>query len=62
MHTLSSHLLQVPENAKVPSSFDFVAQRKGFKRYSSEELKELVRDLDAAKEAREAAMAGILQV
>lgn len=35
---------------------------QGFKRYSSAKLKELVADLDIAKEAKEEAMSGILQV
>ena len=39
-----------------------MSQRKGFKRYTTEELKELVKELADAQEGREKAMGGILQV
>jgi hypothetical protein len=46
----------------VPSSYELVGQKKGFRRYRSPRLAELVRDHAAALEQREAALSGILQV
>ena len=46
----------------VPSSYELVGQKKGWKRYRSPRLAELVQDLAAAQEDREAALSGILQV
>jgi DNA mismatch repair protein MSH6 len=59
-----SHVLEVPEAAcaSVPPVLLLVGQRKGFKRYSSEELKELVAARQAREEEREAVEAGVLQV
>ncbi|KAI8462894.1 MAG: muts domain V-domain-containing protein [Monoraphidium minutum] len=58
-----SHVLEVPESAlgRVPSSFALVSQKKGFKRYTTDKLKTLVKALAEAHEAREDAMGGILQ-
>ena len=47
---------------KVPSSYELVGQRKGFKRYKSPILVQLLADYTAAQEAREAALSAILQV
>ena len=47
---------------QVPQNFDLVSQRKGFKRYLSPRLRELVAALDTAKEGKEDALTGILQV
>jgi DNA mismatch repair protein MSH6 len=59
-----SHVLEVPESAagRMPSSYSLVGHRKGFKRYTSEELKELVADKQAAEEDREKVQAGVLRV
>ena len=46
----------------MPRNFDLVSQRKGFKRYLCPELRGLVAQLDDAKERREDALRGILQV
>eukprot|EP00798_Chlamydomonas_sp_ICE-L_P022858 gene22858-30031_t len=40
---------------EVPSKFDMVSARKGFKRYMSDDLRELVDGLEAAKEEKETA-------
>lgn len=45
----------------VPSSYEMVSQRKGFKRYFSPQLRELVERRAEAIEAKEAALAGIYQ-
>jgi hypothetical protein len=59
-----SHVLEVPEAAcgSVPPVLLLVGQKKGFKRYSSEELKELVAARTAREEEREAVESGVLQV
>jgi hypothetical protein len=59
-----SHVLEVPEAAcgSVPPVLLLVGQRKGFKRYSSEELKELVAVRQTREEEREAVESGVLQV
>jgi DNA mismatch repair protein MSH6 len=59
-----SHVLEVPEAAcgSVPPVLLLVGQKKGFKRYSSEELKELVAARQAREEEREAVESGVLQV
>jgi hypothetical protein len=46
----------------VPSSYELVGQKKGWKRYRSPRLAELVRDHAAAQEDREAALSTILRV
>ncbi len=46
----------------VPSSYELVGQRKGFKRYKSPRLAELLQEHAAALEERETALSGILQV
>lgn len=47
---------------KVPREFELVSQKKGFKRYMSPQLRELLKERAEALEAKEAAMANILQV
>ena len=47
---------------KVPSSFELASQKKGYRRYMSPPLRELVAAHAAAQEVREAALSGILQV
>ncbi len=46
----------------VPSSYELVGQKKGWKRYRSPRSADLVRDHTAAQEEREAALSTILQV
>ena len=46
----------------VPASYELVSQRKGFKRYKSPRLAELLAEYAAAQEQREAALSGVLQV
>eukprot|EP00775_Hariotina_reticulata_P005636 gene5636-5875_t len=57
-----SHVLEVSEGAceAVPSKYFLISQRKGFKRYSSDRLKELVATRQAAEEERERVEAGVL--
>ena len=59
-----SHVLEVPEASagRMPSCYSLVGHRKGFKRYSSEELQGLVADKTAAEEERERVEAGVLKV
>lgn len=58
-----SHVLEVPDDScRVPSSYSLVGHRKGFKRYSSDELKELVMARQQREEERERVVAGCLQV
>ena len=47
---------------KIPSSYELVGQKKGFKRYKSPCLVQLLAEYTAAQEAREAALSAILQV
>lgn len=47
---------------RVPPSFELLTQRKGFKRYMTPELQELVKQHAQALDAKEVAMSGILQV
>eukprot|EP00879_Flechtneria_rotunda_P025746 GHRR01027386.1.p1 GENE.GHRR01027386.1~~GHRR01027386.1.p1 ORF type:complete len:1037 (+),score=479.42 GHRR01027386.1:1366-4476(+) len=58
-----SHVLEVPDAAAtaIPSSYCLVGHRKGFKRYSSDRLKELVAARQAAEDNREKVEAGVLQ-
>ncbi|EIE20176.1 hypothetical protein COCSUDRAFT_18682, partial [Coccomyxa subellipsoidea C-169] len=58
-----SHLLDIPDSAagSVPSSYELVGQKKGWKRYRSPRSADLVRDHTAAQEEREAALSTILQ-
>ena len=46
----------------VPQDFELMGQRKGFVRYTSAPLQELVKAHADALQNREAALAGILQV
>ena len=45
----------------VPRDFELVSQRKGFKRFTTDELRGLVKQRAGALEEKEAAMAGIRQ-
>ncbi|KAF6259292.1 muts domain V-domain-containing protein [Scenedesmus sp. NREL 46B-D3] len=58
-----SHVLEVPETAcgSVPPVLLLAGQKKGFKRYSSEELQGLVAARQAREEEREAVQSGVLQ-
>ena len=47
---------------KVPRDFELVSQKKGFKRFMSPQLRGLLKQRADALEAKEAAMANILQV
>lgn len=47
---------------EVPGNYELVSQRKGFKRYKSPKLVELLVEHAAVLEQREAALSGILQV
>jgi hypothetical protein len=57
-------VLQVPDSLvnRVPRGFDLAAQRKGFKRYSSARLKDLVAGLAEAQAEVQGAASTILQV
>ena len=46
----------------MPASYELVSQRKGFKRYKSPRLVELLLEYAAVQEQREAALSGVLQV
>ncbi len=46
----------------VPASYELVSQKKGFRRYRSPRLAELLREHAAAQEEREAALSSVLQV
>jgi hypothetical protein len=61
---LCAAALQVPESlvSRVPRGFDLAAQRKGYKRYSSARLKELVAELAEAQAGVQDAASSILQV
>lgn len=48
--------------SKVPSSFEVLGQRKGFLRFMSPELRELVETREEAVLQRETALQGILKV
>jgi len=55
-------VVDVQEIAKgVPSDFELVSQRKGFKRFMTAELRDFVKQRAEALEKKEMAMAGILQ-
>lgn len=56
-----SHVIEVPESAKVPADWEPMQGKKGVKRYSNIILKELAKELETAKDAVEAAQSGILQ-
>ncbi len=47
---------------KIPSSYELVGQKKGFKRYKSPRLARLLSEYASAQEEREAALSVILQV
>ena len=46
----------------MPASYELVSQRKGFKRYKSSRLAELLQEHAAAQDEREAALSSVLQV
>lgn len=56
-----SHVLEVPDATKVPANYSLVAQRKGFRRYVSPKLRELVAEREEVCAQREAALAGVLR-
>ena len=56
-----THVLEVPDATKVPADYSLVAQRKGFRRYVSSRLRELVAERDEACAQREVALAGVLR-
>eukprot|EP00884_Botryococcus_braunii_P001653 jgi/Botrbrau1/11489/Bobra.0360s0015.2 len=58
-----THVLEVPEEAKskVPSNFEVLGQRKGFLRYMSSELRQLVEAREEAVTQREVALQGLLK-
>lgn len=47
---------------KLPSHYQLAAQRKGFRRYMTDDLRDLLQRRGKCLEEKEAAMAGILQV
>ncbi|GBM44069.1 DNA mismatch repair protein Msh6 [Araneus ventricosus] len=53
------YMLEVPENRKVPSEFEFQGGRKGFKRYYTKETKDLLARLTSAEESRASALRDI---
>ncbi|KAF8791514.1 DNA mismatch repair protein Msh6 like protein [Argiope bruennichi] len=53
------YMLEVPENKKVPSEFEFQGGRKGFKRYYTKETKNLLARLTSAEESRASALKDI---
>ncbi|XP_035217076.1 DNA mismatch repair protein Msh6-like isoform X2 [Stegodyphus dumicola] len=48
--------LEVPDNKKVPSNFEFQGARKGFKRYYTQECKDFVTRISKAEENRKVAL------
>lgn len=58
----NTHLVEVPESlvGKVPGSWSLAGNRKGFRKYSTPEQQELVRQLGLAEGQKEKAMGGIL--
>ncbi|KAG8184513.1 hypothetical protein JTE90_002359 [Oedothorax gibbosus] len=50
------YMLEVPENKKVPSGFEFQGGRKGFKRYYAKEVKDMLSSLTSAEESRDSAL------
>ncbi|CAD7704171.1 unnamed protein product [Ostreobium quekettii] len=61
--TKQSHLIEVPQAyiKRVPHDFELAAQRKGFNRYMSPELRDLVAKLEEAEEQCETELSNILQ-
>lgn len=47
---------------KLPSHYELMSQRKGFRRYMTDDLRDILGTRAKALEDREAAMAGILKV
>ncbi|CAD5111108.1 DgyrCDS451 [Dimorphilus gyrociliatus] len=45
--------VEIPEKIKVPSSYSLISSRKGFKRYRTEELEDLIAKLTKAEEYRD---------
>ena len=46
----------------MPGDFELVSQKKGFKRYITPRIRQLIKELAEASQRKEVAMAGILQV
>lgn len=57
-----SHLVEVPDSdtGRVPKDWELAGTRKGFRRYTCPDLADLVKALDAARRAREAALSASL--
>ncbi|BBN02356.1 DNA mismatch repair protein MSH6 [Marchantia polymorpha subsp. ruderalis] len=58
-----AYQMEVPEelHAKVPASYEVRSSRKGYRRYWTPEIKELLQDLTAGEQQREQALQGILK-
>jgi DNA mismatch repair protein MSH6 len=56
-----SHVIEVLEGQTVPREWEALAGKKGVKRYTNAELRELVADRESALEAKECAQTGILR-
>lgn len=63
-HLYRLYCLQMPEALakRVPSDFELAGTRKGFKRYTSPDLKDILKGQAEAQEAVEAVLNNILQV
>lgn len=61
MHKTAACVMQTLQKS-VPQDFELMGQRKGFVRYTSAPLQELVKAHAEALQNKEAALAGILQV
>eukprot|EP00898_Chlorokybus_atmophyticus_P000955 jgi/Chlat1/1860/Chrsp141S02178 len=55
------YLLEVPDKVKVPANFELRSHKKGYRRFYTPELIELVAEFTQAQEQREAALKGIYQ-
>ncbi|KAL3677727.1 hypothetical protein R1sor_020683 [Riccia sorocarpa] len=55
--------IEIPDelHSKVPASYELVSSRKGYQRYWTPEIKEMLQELSAAKERRESSLQGILR-
>nr|XP_042907629.1 DNA mismatch repair protein Msh6-like [Parasteatoda tepidariorum] len=49
-------LLEVPENQKFPSYYEFIGAKKGFKRFYTKDIKDLLSVLSAAENTRDTAL------
>ncbi|KAL2641782.1 hypothetical protein R1flu_009369 [Riccia fluitans] len=55
--------IEIPDelHAKVPASYELRSSRKGYQRYWTPEIKELLQELSAGKEQKESSLQGILR-